>query len=104
MTTERARGQTQERGRENGAAPRTFASLRARPRAVSPDEALAAGCAHKIFTTREGDIVLSYLRAIVEAPVPADVSDGALRMREGERILLRRIEGLIARGEGRKRE
>lgn len=87
----------------SSAAPRTFASLRARPRQESPDDALTAGCAHRIFNTTEGQIILAWLHYAVDPPLSPDASDGALRMREGERMLLRRIEGLIARGEATSR-
>jgi len=80
---------------------RTFASLRPQPRKPAPDDLLVQSCAHKIFSTLEGEIFMQWARLQAEAVLGPDATDGALRMHEGERQFVRKIEGLIASGKER---
>jgi hypothetical protein len=78
---------------------RTFDAIRYPDRTPPVDETIIDAAYAQVFSTREGQIVLAHLqRQTVDAALSAEISDGALRMKEGERQLYRRILGRIENG------
>lgn len=78
---------------------KTFDSLRATGHEASKEQQQLASIFNRIFSSNDGAVALAFLRRVtVEAVLGPDASDGALRMQEGKRQLMRTIEGLIASG------
>lgn len=78
---------------------RTFAGLRPTGATPNADADYLALCFNRVFTSNDGQVVWNYLRKqTFDAVLGADASDGALRMKEGQRQLMQRIESLIANG------
>lgn len=79
---------------------RTFDNVRFKRPVIDLDEVRMDALFWRLFTSPDGRLALEYLRQLTkEEVVGADATDSALRMKEGQRQLVARIEGMVLSGE-----